>query len=408
MQRPTSARCWPPLLAAGLVAVCLLVSWVTSLAVHLPSADDFNVVRWELLHVPNKWLYLGGRMFHGRLSHSEEDVRLGRFLALSARIDLLNTDRAQPGAAEQIDQLRRERSGLTADVAAIIEGRITAVLEDEGLTSSLPLFPDARWVFPPVDTELTAPPHELAISPRDRIALVDERPLSPTLSAAQVDAIERREERDGARSALVEPLAGVATYPSMVAPSGDYRTLVEFAAHEWTHQYLYFKPLGSRIFSNIELRTLNETVATISGQEIAAEVLAKYPLPADTQAGLAALQPPPPRVDVNAALRALRKDVDALLAEGNVTDAEALMEQRRQELASQGVYFRRINQAFFAFQNIYATNAGSTNPIGPKMQTLLAREKSIGPFLRATAQLTSAADLDRLLAATSAGGRGRG
>ncbi len=407
MQRPTSARRWPPLLAAGLVVVCLLVSWVTSLAVHLPSADDFNIVRWELLHVPSKWLYLGGRMFHGRLSHAEEDGRLGRFLELSTRIDQLSADPAQPGAAEQIDQLQSERSGLANDVAAIIEGRVTSVLEDEGLTSSLPLFPDARWVFPPVDTELTTPPFELAISPRDRIALVDERPLSPTLSLSQVDAIERREERDGARSALVEPLAGVATYPSMVAPQGDYRTLVEFAAHEWTHQYLYFKPLGSRIFASIELRTLNETVATISGQEIAAEVVAKYPLPADTQAELAALQPPAPRVDVNAALRALRKDVDALLAQGNVTDAEALMEQRRQELASQGVYFRRINQAFFAFQNIYATSAGSTDPIGPKMATLLAREKSLGPFLRATAQITSAADLDRLLAATSTDGTGR-
>ncbi len=407
MQRPTSARRWPPLLAAGLVVVCLLVSWVTSLAVHLPSADDFNIVRWELLHVPSKWLYLGGRMFHGRLSHAEEDARLGRFLELSTRIDQLSADPAQPGAAEQIDQLQSERSGLANDVAAIIEGRVTSVLEDEGLTSSLPLFPDARWVFPPVDTELTTPPFELAISPRDRIALVDERPLSPTLSLSQVDAIERREERAGARSALVEPLAGVATYPSMVASVGDYRTLVEFAAHEWAHQYLYFKPLGSRIFASIELRTLNETVATISGQEIAAEVVAKYPLPADTQAELAALQPPAPRVDVNAALRALRKDVDALLAQGNVTDAEALMEQRRQELASQGVYFRRINQAFFAFQNIYATSAGSTDPIGPKMATLLAREKSLGPFLRATAHLTSAADLDRLLAATSKDGTGR-
>jgi hypothetical protein len=407
MLRSKIARRWPSLLAAGAVAICLLASFAVSLVVPLPSADDFNVARWELQHVPNKWLYLGGRLLHGKLSTAEENERLARYLELSARIDLLEADPAQADSAEQIAGLDRERLRISNDVEAIVEGRITSVLEDEGLESSLPLFTDARWVFPPVDVELAAAPYDLAMSPRDRIALIDERPLSPALSRAQADAIEAREEQDGARSALVVSLAGVATYPSIVAPTADYRALVETAAHEWAHHYLFFKPLGSRALASLELRTLNETVATIAGQQIAALVVAKFPLSADVDAALAALEPAPPVVDVGAALRELRGQVDALLAQGEIAQAESLMNDRQRELAGQGVYFRRINQAFFAFANIYATSPGSTDPAGNKLETLYAREGSVGAFLRAAAKLRSASDLDRLLGATSRGDTAR-
>ncbi len=395
------------LLAAGVVALCFLVSGGLALALPLPSRTDFNVVRWELFHIPNKWLYLTGRTFRGKLSNAQEDERLGRYLVISAQIDALQA--GQPGADTdaKVARLKQERSQLAADVEAILEGRITSVLEGESVQSSLPLFPKARWVFPPVDTELEAAPNELAISLRDRIQLIDERPLSPTLSAEEINAIEQQVETDGRHSALIEPLGGVATYPSIVAPVGGYRSLVELAAHEWTHQYLFFKPLGSRVYASLELRTLNETVATIAGQQLAAEVVKKYPLPADVQTELNALRSPPPPIDVGAALRSLRGEVDKLLAQGQVTAAETLMEQRRQELGSKGVYFRKINQAFFAFENIYATSPASTDPIGGKIVTLLAREGSIGAFLRASSQLTSAGDLDRLLAATAPGGTGR-
>jgi hypothetical protein len=408
MRRSTAHR-RPWLILFALIVLCVGAAWSISLAVPLPSRDEFNVVRWELRHLPNKWLYLTGRLFRGGLSPAEENERLGRYLELSLRTDLLAAKASQPDASAELARLERERAGLKNDVEAIIEGRITSVLEKAGLESSLPLFPDARRVFPPVDAEFEEPPQELVISPRDRIALIDERPLRSGLSLTQIGAIEQSAERQGNRSALVEPLAGVATYPSIDAPDWDYQSLVEVTAHEWVHQYLFFKPLGQRYNSSLELQTINETVATIAGQQLAAEVVADFPLPADTTKALAALQPPAPQVDVGAALRTLRSEVDSLLAQGRVDAAEALMEQRRQELTSQGVYVRKINQAFFAFENIYATRPGSTDPVGGKLQTLLAREQSIGAFLRAASRLTSGADLDRLLAAaTSPSGRGRG
>ena len=65
-----------------------------------------------------------------------------------------------------------------------------------------------------------------------------------------------------------------------------------------------------------------------------------------------------------------------MLAEGKIDEAETLMETRRQELAAQGFYLRRLNQAYFAFNNLYAGESGSpaaTNPIGPKIDELRKR-----------------------------------
>jgi hypothetical protein len=107
-----------------------------------------------------------------------------------------------------------------------------------------------------------------------------------------------------------------------------------------------------------------------------------------------------PAFDIGAALRALRMDVDALLAQGRVEEAEALMEQRRQEFAAQGYYFRKLNQAYFAFTNLYAGEAGepsAINPIGPKVDELRRRSASLDDFIARISGVTSVEDLDRLL-----------
>ncbi len=77
-------------------------------------------------------------------------------------------------------------------------------------------------------------------------------------------------------------------------------------------------------------------MADIAGVGLAALLVERYPLPPGIEAELANLAPAAPAVDVGAALRELRIDVEALLDEGRVDEAEALMERRRQELAGQG------------------------------------------------------------------------
>jgi hypothetical protein len=392
------------LLLILVTATCLGGAWGISLTIPLPAHDEFNIVRWEVRHLPGKWLYLTNRFFGGGLSPEEEEQRLGRFLVLTARIRQLGRA-LPPDELEQrteMERLRRERDALENDVEAIIEGRLTASLEDAGLQASIPLFPNARLVFPPVDFELDQPLRVVAVSRRDRIELIERRPLRQELTSAEAVQIEAALEADGSRSALVEALAGAATYPSIVAPQGDYQRLVETVAHEWVHHYLFFQPLGQRYFSSLELQTLNETVADLAGRDLAALVLQRYPLPPEVASELELLLPPEPEIDVGSVLRQLRLDVGALLGQGRVEAAEALMEQRRLELnaalgGEQGVAYRRINQAFFASRSVYADNPASIDPLGLKLEALRERTGSVGAFLRAAARLTGGDDLGRLL-----------
>jgi len=377
-----------------------VASYLAPLAI---SENEFNVVEWEVRNLPGKWLYLGGRLIHGRLSTQEEDARIASFLDLTARIERLRRSELITGvSAQELADLERQRRALENDVEAILEGRITEVLHETGLESSLPLFPKARWVFPPVDIEFDEPPNELVISPRERIELIDQRPLRADLSVEEIVAIEANEERGSSRSALVEPLAGAATYPSLIEPDWDYQRLVEIAAHEWVHHYLFFHPLGRNFHSSLELRTLNETVASVAGHELSLIVMLLNPLHPPYDQPIVTSQQT--GVDAGAVLRQLRTDVDALLAFGQIDAAEALMERRRRELAGQGVSYRRINQAFFAFRNVYATEAGSTDPIGLKIAALRVRSGTVGAFLRQAASIASEADLDR---AVSGDDRGR-
>jgi len=53
-------------------------------------------------------------------------------------------------------------------------------------------------------------------------------------------------------------------------------------------------------------------------------------------------------------MRETRIRVDKLLAQGRIEEAEAYMEERRQEFVAHGYYIRKLNQAYFAFHGAYA------------------------------------------------------
>ena len=62
----------------------------------------------------------------------------------------------------------------------------------------------------------------------------------------------------------------------MVINSTDLAGLIETVAHEWIHNYLTFKPLGIRYEFSSELRTMNETTASIAGKEISRAVMQRF------------------------------------------------------------------------------------------------------------------------------------
>jgi hypothetical protein len=294
---------------------------------------------------------------------------------------------------------------MEAEVEDIIEGRLTAILEDQGLAIEPPLFSNLGLVFPPVDFELDAPPRVLAVSPRDRIELQHSFLLEPGLGREDFEAIEREAEADNGPetgvSAVVVGTGGVATYPAVVSSSAAYERLVDTAFHEWTHLYLAFYPLGRSYFAGSDLRTLNETAANLAGTAMAGEYFKRYPrleaepAPAPTAAPSTS---PLPAFDFTAEMRELRRQAEDMLARGEVAEAEALMEQKRTELAEHGYFIRKLNQAYFAFHGSYADTPGSIDPIGPKMEALLEEAGSAGSFVKLVAGITSRAELDRVLA----------
>ncbi|MEX2229520.1 MAG: hypothetical protein WEB13_07780 [Dehalococcoidia bacterium] len=326
--------------------------------------DSFDLVRWERDTIAGKWLYaIGAPLRHD----PTPDEAIARYFALG-------------------DRSSAEARRLEGAVEAAIAGRVDAVARAEGITGRLPLF-GRLSVFPPVNLELAAPPEVLVVSPRAVVRRDETRLLRPGLAPSDAIALEARVERDPTLSALVVPSGGVATYPAVISNRASFRAALATAAHEWTHHYLAFYPLGRAYYRSHDAATINETVADIVGDELAALAVERFGDPTAAAGAPSPTASPPvvaaPGRDADQMLRELRIEVDALLAAGRVADAEARMEAARQELAAAGRPIRRINQAYFAWYGTYAARADAVDPLGPELRDLRARAGSLAAFLAA-------------------------
>ncbi|MCK9486508.1 MAG: hypothetical protein M0R73_07380 [Dehalococcoidia bacterium] len=376
----------PSSLSAGALAAVTLVGALAAmalvlgaLAVREEQADSrFDLLRWEIDTVPNRWLGVVGAPF--REAPPDDEV-LAEYFSLSP------------------DDPRR--SALENHVERVIEGRIDAVLRDLGLNARIPL---PFSVFPPVAIELAISPRVLVISPRHEIVRERTELLKADLTLPDAIRIEHTVEAAApVFSALVVGSGGVATYPAIVSDRSSYAGVLATAAHEWVHHYLAFYPLGFRYAASPDLRTINETVADLVGREVAQVALERWGDPTRPGEDREGEAPPPPApapeppVDRVTVLRDLRLEVDALLAQGEVEAAERLMEDVRQTLEDGGVYIRRINQAYFAWYGTYAARPDATDPLGEYLREIMLRSGSLPAFLEAVRGAGSRADVIDLL-----------
>ena len=333
----------------------------------------FTLIRWELQYALNRWLMLAGGAIYDEPSCDPHKAR-------RALVRLAGGGGALDGREAQCVERALERA-------------VSDAVSEAGLATPLPLFRSQAVVWPPLDLELQRAPRVLAISPRDEIRLVASRLLSPQLPRSEYGEIEAAIEAEGEWSAWIGGVGGVATYPALIIPRADWYDALRLAAHEWMHHYLIFHPLGQAYFESDELRTINETVADIAGDELGALAAGRAP----ELRSAAELEAPPSAAA--ATLRDLRLEVDALLAEGRVAAAEARMEAGRGELAALGASYRRINQAFFAFRGGYADRPGAVSPYGPLLQNLRARSASLVEFVAAVRVIDSATEAMSVLEA---------
>jgi hypothetical protein len=304
------------------------------------------------------------------------------------------------GQAEAVDAdaptlrafFRRAADRTVAEPA--LERVVAATYADEGMARASPL-PTQR-LFPPLLVALTSPPNMLIVAPRTELRVAQSVVLAPM----DVTAQERLEASVDSADvvALVAPIGGLATYPSMVLAQDSPERVVAAVAHEWLHQYLIFYPLGARYWAAQETREINETTADLVGQEIGARVVERY-APSRTDSP-GQNQAPAAGFDFRAFMRETRVRTEQLLLAGQVADAEAYMGARRDELQTHGVTIRKLNQAYFALYGSYGGGfaASPRNPIPPLLRQLRERSGSLAEFVVQVREVTSVAQLRDTLA----------
>jgi hypothetical protein len=297
----------------------------------------------------------------------------------------------------ELDQLYARQTSLGPLAEGVLQEQVGEVAADLGLTT-------LGQPIPAILYHSTSVPDALIVSPRDHIEQTANISITTGLAVDQQAALEARVEHGLDVSALVVPIGGVGMYPTMVMRTTDLNWLTSTIAHEWTHNYLEFRPLGLLYDHTPELRTMNETTADIVGGEIGAKVIARY-YPELHSASVPSLglltflgtharsgDDPKPAFDFRAEMHTTRVTVDAMLASGKMTEAEAYMEQRRQLFVENNYFVRRLNQAYFAFYGAYADipgGAAGEDPVGPAVRALRARSQSLAEFVNRIAWMTS-------------------
>ncbi len=397
----------------GLVAIFLLVFLASSTGPEDRIGDiiggrDYNLLSWELSNFFDKWVHKATSIFGGDGGSDEGSLaKVEEYFRLNQEIDLLDgaisrsISRGEGDIGPLLERrqgLDTERQGLRDEVEEIIEGQISKALAREGLSWKLPFLNSDGYLFPPVDFRFDDSPALLALSPRDRIDLTSTRLLDPDITLDSRVEIELGIEEGDNISALVTGTGGVATFPSVIPNFTSIRKTLRTVAHEWVHHYMIFHPLGLNYWADADMISVNETIADVIGDQIGNAVFEAYyagrmddpDQEQDTDSG-------EDDFDFNRVMRETRLRVDELLAEGKVEEAERFMEERRLFIAENGIFLRRLNQAFFAIQGTYADRPASVSPIGGQVKEVRAGSRSVKDFIGTVSRISSFREFLELL-----------
>ncbi|MBN1148705.1 MAG: hypothetical protein JXA78_15705 [Anaerolineales bacterium] len=305
---------------------------------------------------------------------------------------------------QQLAELNARRQQAAPLAESILQSQISYAIDALGLSLG-------GQPFPPVLYHSTPLPMALIVSPRDVIRQDENISLVEDLSIEEQVRLEEQVDQALDVSSLVVGIGGVGTYPSMVYQVSYLDVLTEIVSHEWVHNFLTLRPLGANYMTSPELRIMNETTANIAGKEIGRAVLeifypelAPPPEPATPQ-GESAGPPEPPAFDFRREMHVTRLEVDKLLAQGKIEEAEAYMEMRRQVFWQNGYrHLRKLNQAYFAFHGAYADEPGGAagaaeDPVGAAVRALYSRSPSLAAFLNQISWMSSFEQLQKAVGA---------
>ena len=359
-----------------------LAAWIEKAAsANLSAAEYLDPARDQRLVLDYLTILGQLQVAQGELEVAFGEPRLEdrtqRLQALAARVGTLNSE------ANAIRPLAEE----------VLESQAEQILRGLGFGFGGAIIPPLSFTFAPL-------PSALIVSPRNMIRQDLNINLRLDLDLEAKIKLEQVVETSTASSALVVPVGGLGTYPTMVQESTALVWITEVIGHEWVHNYLSLHPLGVRYGASPELRTMNETTASLMGVTIGHEILRQFypellPPKATTSAppGDSAVEPV---FDFRAEMRQTRVTADQLLDEGEIEQAEAYMETRRVFFWDRGYRIRRLNQAYFAFHGAYADEPGGAagdDPVGEAVRKLWDRAESPYIFLHQMARMRQVQDL---------------
>ena len=408
-----------------LSAVCLILFVLVLLSSSSPPqtrdrigsaihGHDHDVVAWELKNFFDKWLSMTASFFDEGLSEEDAIAEVREYARLTGEINriegainrAMSLGESVSALEEEREEVDRQRLDIQSSVEELIEGQISGILAEEGMSWRVGFLDADGYLFPPVDFKYENSPPVLVISPRDRIELESTRLLTPGLGLGAREDIENEVEGlEREYSALVVDTGGVATFPAVVGASANVQYTLRTVSHEWFHHYLVFYPLGRNYWSSGEMVTINETVANIAGDEVGNAAYERYymedtpqPSPPTPEPGAPPTPTPePPAFSFNREMRETRLEADRLLAEGKIEEAEAYMEERRLVFADNGYFLRKLNQAYFAFHGSYADRPTAVSPIGDQVQQVREQSDTLKEFIETMSRVSSYEDLLQLV-----------
>jgi hypothetical protein len=366
------------------------VSWTLSALVRKTSQSSLSVENYLPIQEQRKLI------FDYLQLKNETNQLQSQLREIIADPDQENRQERESEVREELELKNTRREELAPFVEQVLQSQLNHALVELDMSVGGQLIPPVLFRSEPNS-------YALIISPRDVIRQETNIMLVRGLSLDEIISLENAIEEESDLSALVVGIGGVGLYPSMVIESGNLEWLIHVTSHEWTHNFLTLRPLGIHYAASPELTTINETIADLSADEIQHKTFELYypeylpeeedppsPLPTQPETGEEIIPPEPPAFDFRAEMHTTRLEVDRMLAEGNIEEAEKYMEERRIVFWENGYQIRRINQAYFAFHGSYAAEPGGAASeegvdLGQELRDLKSKIPSYREFMRLVA-----------------------
>ena len=355
-------------------------------------SQKFSLLEWEIVNLPQKWFFmLSSGLSNTEFKEKSSLENIDGYIELSKRVNkyekLLESSGNKYFTSSTTSEIRehtkilkskRDSARLIAEYS--IEEEITNKLKSLGLKNNM------GFVFPPVDIRLQRIPKVLVTSPRSEIRMLDSVLINPEISLKERDEIETILFEAYGRSALVDDLSGVATYPLLVDDQQNLRRILQTSVHEWFHAYFFFKPLGWNYWDSREMTTLNETVCTLLGEEIGDQIY--FDLYQTDEHGLIDSKLNYDNEQLFTIMRSTRIEVDDLLSKGEIDSAEKLMKETWWKLRLGGYRIRKLNQAYFAFRGRYGNSPASISNIGDQVNMLRSNSIELKSFVSTVSEIS--------------------